>query len=63
MDPLKQLDVNFENERGLLRIELMEENSLIPVLFYVTENGADQTVTDPNENLRNRNTGLNGWWY
>ena len=63
MDPLKQLDVNFENERGLLRIELMEENNLIPVLFYVTENGADQTVTYPNENLRNRNTALNGWWY
>jgi glucose/arabinose dehydrogenase len=52
--PLKQFDVNFENERGLLGVEVMRENNTTLVFFYVTENDADQTVTGPNENLRNR---------
>ncbi len=52
--PLKQFDVNFENERGLLGVEVMKENNTTLVFFYVTENDADQTVTGPNENLRNR---------
>ena len=52
--PLKQFEVNFESERGLLGVEVMKENNTILVFFYVTENDADQTVTDPNENLRNR---------
>jgi len=52
--PLKQFDVNFESERGLLGVQVMKENNTTLVFFYVTENGADQTVTDPNENLRNR---------
>src|SRR6187551_513795 len=52
--PLKEFDVNFENERGLLGVEVMKENNTTLVFFYVTENDADQTVTDPNENLRNR---------
>ena len=52
--PLKQFEVNFESERGLLGVEVMKENNTILVFFYVTENDADQTVTDPNDNLRNR---------
>ena len=52
--PLKQFDVNFESERGLLGVQVMKENNTTLVFFYVTENDADQTVTDPNENLRNR---------
>ena len=52
--PLKQFDVNFESERGLLGVEVMKENSTTLVFFYVTEHDADQTVADPNENLRNR---------
>ena len=52
--PLKQFDVNFESERGLLGVEVMKENNTILVFFYVTENDADQTVTDPNDNVRNR---------
>lgn len=52
--PLKQFDVNFESERGLLGVEVMKENNSTLVFFYVTENGADQTVTDPNVSLRNR---------
>lgn len=52
--PLKQFDVNFESERGLLGVEVMKENNTTLVFFYVTENDVDQTVTDPNENLRNR---------
>jgi aldose sugar dehydrogenase len=52
--PLKQFDVNFENERGLLGVEVMRENNTTLLFFYVTENDADQTVTGPNENLRNR---------
>jgi aldose sugar dehydrogenase len=52
--PLKQFDVNFESERGLLGVQVMKENNTTRVFFYVTENDADQTVTDPNENLRNR---------
>jgi len=52
--PLKQFDVNFESERGLLGVQVMKENNTTLVFFYVTENGADQTVTNPNENLRNR---------
>jgi len=52
--PLKQFDVNFESERGLLGVQVMKENNTTLVFFYVTENDADQTVTNPNENLRNR---------
>ena len=52
--PLKQFEVNFESERGLLGVEVMKENNTILVFFYVTENDADQTVTDPNDNVRNR---------
>jgi len=52
--PLKQFEVNFENERGLLGVEVMKENNTTLVFFYVTENGADKGVTDTNENLRNR---------
>ena len=52
--PLKQFDVNFESERGLLGVDVMKENNTTIVFFYVTENDVDQTVTDPNENLRNR---------
>jgi len=52
--PLKQFDVNFESERGLLGVQVMKENNTTLVFFYVTENDADQTVTDPNENSRNR---------
>jgi aldose sugar dehydrogenase len=52
--PLKEFDVNFENERGLLGVEVMKENNTTLVFFYVTESDADQTATDPNENLRNR---------
>ena len=52
--PLKHFDVNFESERGLLGVQVMKENNTTLVFFYVTENDADQTVTDPNENLRNR---------
>lgn len=52
--PLKQFDVNFESERGLLGVQVMKENNTTLVFFYVTENDADQTVTDPNENLHNR---------
>jgi len=52
--PLKQFDVNFESERGLLGVQVMKENNTTLVFFYVTENDADQTVTDANENLRNR---------
>ena len=52
--PLKQFDVNFESERGLLGVDVMKENNATIVFFYLTENDADQTMTDPNENLRNR---------
>jgi len=52
--PLKQFDVSFESERGLLGVQVMKENNTTLVFFYVTENDADQTVTNPNENLRNR---------
>jgi hypothetical protein len=52
--PLKQFDVNFESERGLLGVEVMSENNTTLVFSYVTENNSDQTMTDPNENLRNR---------
>ena len=52
--PLKQFEVNFESERGLLGVEVMNENNTTLVFFYVTENDADQTMTEPNENLRNR---------
>ncbi|TVP39398.1 PQQ-dependent sugar dehydrogenase [Candidatus Nitrosocosmicus arcticus] len=52
--PLKQFEVNFESERGLLGVEVMKENNSTLVFFYVTENGADQTVTDPDVSLRNR---------
>ena len=52
--PLKQFDVNFESERGLLGVQVMKENNTTLVFFYVTENGADKGVTDTNENLRNR---------
>ena len=52
--PLKQFEVNFENERGLLGVEVMKENNTTLVFFYVTENDSDQAVTDPNESLRNR---------
>ena len=41
--PLKEFDVNFENERGLLGVEVMKENNTTLVFFYVTENDADQT--------------------
>ncbi|MDN5846698.1 MAG: hypothetical protein L0H53_10545 [Candidatus Nitrosocosmicus sp.] len=42
--PLKQFDVNFESERGLLGVEVMRENNTTLVLFYVTESNADQIV-------------------
>jgi aldose sugar dehydrogenase len=52
--PLKQFEVNFENERGLLGVEVMKDNNTTLVFFYVTENDAGQAVIDSNENLRNR---------
>ena len=48
--PLKQFDVNFESERGLLGVDVMKENNATIVFFYLTENDADQTMTYRNQN-------------
>jgi len=38
----------------------MTENNTKLAFFFITDNGLDQTVIDSNENLRNRDTVLNG---
>jgi glucose/arabinose dehydrogenase len=52
--PIKQFDVDFESERGLLGIESLRENNGTQIFLYMTEDDPNFTGDGSGETLRNR---------